>query len=191
MVLLIDNYDSFTYNLYQYFRILDKDVLVVRNDKLDVAEVSALAPEYIVISPGPGGPDATGNCRSILKVFAGRVPILGICLGMQVLADYYGGIVVRAPSPVHGKTSEIFHDGRGVFRGLPQNLSVTRYHSLMVERETLPDCLEVTASNSEGIIMGLRHKTLKVEGVQFHPEAYLTDYGLDMIRNSMDSGAVC
>ena len=188
MLLMIDNYDSFTYNLVQYFGELGQDVKVVRNDALTVAEIAALRPERIVISPGPCTPNEAGVSLEVLEKLSGTVPILGVCLGHQSLGQAFGGEVVRARTIMHGKTSPIRHKGVGVFAGLPDPFEATRYHSLVVRRETLPDCLEVTAwtENPDGSIdeiMGLRHRTLPVEGVQFHPESILTQHGHDMLRN--------
>jgi anthranilate synthase component II len=192
MLLMIDNYDSFTYNLVQYFGELGQEVKVVRNDALDVAGIVALAPERIVISPGPCTPDQAGVSLAVLSELSGRVPILGVCLGHQSLGQAFGGRVVRAKQIMHGKTSPIHHTGRGVFAGLPTPFEATRYHSLVVERESLPDTLEITAwtEDAEGgfdEIMGLRHKTLPVEGVQFHPESILTEHGHAMLRNFLES----
>jgi len=188
MLLMIDNYDSFTYNLVQYFGELGQDVKVVRNDDLTVAQIAALKPDHIVISPGPCTPNEAGVSLEVLQKRAGQVPILGVCLGHQSLGQAFGGEVVRARTIMHGKTSPIRHKGVGVFAGLPDPFEATRYHSLVVRKETLPDCLEVTAwtENEDGSIdeiMGLRHKTLAVEGVQFHPESILTQHGHDMLRN--------
>ena len=188
MLLMIDNYDSFTYNLVQYFGELGQDVKVVRNDDLTVAQIAALKPDHIVISPGPCTPNEAGVSLEVLEKLAGQVPILGVCLGHQSLGQAFGGEVVRARTIMHGKTSPIRHKGLGVFAGLPDPFEATRYHSLVVEKESLPDCLEITAwtENPDGSmdeIMGLRHKTLPVEGVQFHPESILTQHGHDMLRN--------
>ena len=188
MLLMIDNYDSFTYNLVQYFGELGQEVKVVRNDAMTVVEIAALAPSRIVISPGPGTPNDAGVSLGIFAKLAGRIPILGVCLGHQSIGQAFGGKVVRAKTIMHGKTSRIRHTGKGVFAGLPDNFEATRYHSLVVERDTLPDCLEVTAwtettDGSFDEIMGLRHKTLPVEGVQFHPESILTQHGHDLLRN--------
>ena len=188
MLLVIDNYDSFTYNLVQYFGELGQDVQVVRNDALDVAGIAALKPERIVISPGPCTPNEAGVSLAVLERLAGTVPILGVCLGHQSLGQAFGGKVIRAKQIMHGKTSPIHHTGKGVFAGLPSPFEATRYHSLVVERESLPDSLEITAwtENEDGSfdeIMGLRHKTLPVEGVQFHPESILTEHGHAMLRN--------
>ncbi|UZJ42858.1 aminodeoxychorismate/anthranilate synthase component II [Marinimicrobium sp. C6131] len=188
MILMIDNYDSFTYNVVQYLAELGADVKVVRNDEITVAEVEALAPEKIVISPGPCTPNEAGVSLAVIKAFAGKVPLLGICLGHQAIGQAFGGNVIRAPQVMHGKTSPVYHANRGVFHGLNNPLQATRYHSLIIERETLPDCLEVTAwTQSEdgrpAEIMGVRHKTLDVEGVQFHPESILTEQGHELLNN--------
>jgi anthranilate synthase component 2 len=188
MLLMIDNYDSFTYNLVQYFGELGQEVKVVRNDALTVAEIAALGAERIVISPGPCTPDQAGVSLEVLEKLSGVVPILGVCLGHQSLGQAFGGKVVRARTIMHGKTSPIHHGGTGVFAGLPNPFLATRYHSLVVEKESLPDCLEITAwtEHADGSfdeIMGLRHRTLAVEGVQFHPESILTEHGHDMLRN--------
>ena len=192
MLLMIDNYDSFTYNLVQYFGELGQEVKVVRNDALSVDEIAALQPARIVISPGPCTPDLAGVSLQVLEKLSGRVPILGVCLGHQSLGQAFGGKVIRAKTIMHGKTSSIRHEGKGVFSGVPDRFEATRYHSLVVERESLPDCLEITAwtENLDGSfdeIMGLRHKTLPVEGVQFHPESILTQHGHDMLRNFLNT----
>jgi len=183
MLLMIDNYDSFTYNLVQYFGELGADVRVVRNDEVALEEIERLRPEHIVVSPGPCSPSEAGISLAAIAHFAGKVPILGVCLGHQALGQAFGGKVVHARTLMHGKVSPIEHEGRGVFGGLPAPFSATRYHSLAVERESLPDCLEVTAWTADGEIMGLRHRTLAVEGVQFHPESVLTEHGHAMLRN--------
>ena len=188
MLLMIDNYDSFTYNLVQYFGELGADVHVFRNDKITLAEIEKLAPERIVISPGPCTPNEAGISVPAIKRFAGKLPILGVCLGHQSIGQAFGGQVVRAREVMHGKTSQIHHLDGGVFKGLPKVFEATRYHSLVVARDSLPDCLEVTAwtqhpDGSIDEIMGLRHKTLAVEGVQFHPESILTQHGHDLLRN--------
>ena len=188
MLLMIDNYDSFTWNLVQYFGELGQEVRVVRNDVLDVAGIRALAPAAIVISPGPGTPDDAGVSLDLLRELGGTIPVLGVCLGHQAIGQVFGGRVVRARAIMHGKTSPIHHDGRGVFAGLPSPFEATRYHSLVVERESLPQCLEVSAwtEHAEGSvdeIMGLRHREWPIEGVQFHPESILSEHGHDMLRN--------
>lgn len=192
MILMIDNYDSFTYNVVQYLGELKADVKVVRNDELTVDDVANLAPEKIVISPGPCTPNEAGISVATIERFAGEVPILGICLGHQSIGQAFGGKVVRAREVMHGKTSPIYHNNTGVFRGLPNPFEATRYHSLVVERESLPDCLEVTAwtQTEDGEmdeIMGFRHRELAVEGVQFHPESILTENGHDMLDNFLTS----
>jgi anthranilate synthase/aminodeoxychorismate synthase-like glutamine amidotransferase len=183
MILMIDNYDSFTYNLVQYFGELGQELKVIRNDKLTVAEAEALQPERIVISPGPCTPKEAGVSNDILRHFAGKVPLLGVCLGHQCIGDVFGGEVVRAPRLMHGKTSLIHHDGRGLFAGLPNPFEATRYHSLVIRPETMPDCLEVSAKTDQGEVMGVRHKEYCIEGVQFHPESILTKSGKDLLRN--------
>ena len=196
MLLMIDNYDSFTWNLVQYLQTLGAEVKVVRNDELSVAQIDALAPEWIVISPGPCTPNEAGVSVDVIKQLGARVPILGVCLGHQSLGQAYGGDVVRAKTIMHGKTSRIRHEGVGVFAGLPDGYEATRYHSLVVSRETLPDCLEITAwteiedgSSDEPVfdeIMGLRHKEHPVEGVQFHPESILTEHGHALLKNFLE-----
>ena len=193
MLLMIDNYDSFTFNLVQYFGELGEEVRVIRNDAVDLAGVRALDPSAIVISPGPGTPDDAGISLEVLAALSGVVPIFGVCLGHQAIGQAFGGQVVRARSIMHGKTSMIHHDGRGVFAGLPNPFEATRYHSLVVEQASLPKCLEVSAwtENADGSrdeIMGLRHRSLAVEGVQFHPESILTQHGHAMLRNFLDHG---
>ena len=183
MLLMIDNYDSFTYNLVQYFGELGEDVRVYRNDAITLSEIAKLDPARIVISPGPGTPAQAGISLSVIREFAGKIPLLGVCLGHQSIGEAFGGKVVHARKLMHGKVSPVHHHNVGVFRGLPNPVTCTRYHSLAVERETLPDCLEVTAWTDDGEIMGLRHKTLDVEGVQFHPESILTEHGHDMLKN--------
>lgn len=184
MLLVIDNYDSFTYNLVQYLGELGASIRVFRNNRLTAEEVLRLAPAQIIISPGPGTPDDAGISTEVIRACAGRIPLLGICLGHQCLGQVFGGRIVRAGRLVHGKTSSIHHDGKGVFAGLPSPFTATRYHSLLVERQTLPGCLEITAETEAGEIMGLRHKTIPcLEGVQFHPEAILTAYGLELLAN--------
>jgi anthranilate synthase/aminodeoxychorismate synthase-like glutamine amidotransferase len=183
MILLIDNYDSFTYNLYQYLGELGADLKVIRHDEMTADQALALNPERIVISPGPGNPDQAGISLEVIRKAAGRVPLLGVCLGHQSLGQVFGGSVVRAPKLMHGKTSEIHHDGRTVFAGLPTPFTATRYHSLVVKRDTVPDCLEVSAWTEDGLVMGLRHREHALEGVQFHPESILTRAGKDLLRN--------
>ena len=183
MILVIDNYDSFTYNLVQYFGELGAEPLVRRNDEITLAEIAALKPERLVISPGPCTPKEAGISCDVLREFGGKMPILGVCLGHQCMGDVYGGEVVRAGRLMHGKTSPILHDGTGVFAGLPSPFEATRYHSLLVRRESLPDCLAVTAWTEEGEIMGLTHKELPVYGVQFHPESILTSEGKKLLGN--------
>ncbi|MBK9712510.1 MAG: aminodeoxychorismate/anthranilate synthase component II [Kouleothrix sp.] len=187
MILLLDNYDSFTYNLYQYLSELGAEVLVKRNDELTVGEVAALEPEKIVISPGPCTPNEAGISVALIRELGGRAPILGVCLGHQSIGAAYGGTVVRAPQVMHGKLSAIQHDGAGVFAGLPRPFQATRYHSLIVRRDDLPDCLEVTAWTADGLIMGLRHRELPVQGVQFHPESIMTEAGKALLRNFLQS----
>jgi anthranilate synthase component 2 len=189
---MIDNYDSFTYNIVQYLAELNADVKVVRNDEISVAEIAALAPEKIVISPGPCTPNEAGVSVETIRTFAGRIPLLGICLGHQSIGQAFGGNVVRARQVMHGKISLMHHSGKGVFRGLSNPFEATRYHSLVIDWKTLPDCLEVTAwtETADGQpdeIMGVRHKTLAVEGVQFHPESILSQHGHDLLRNFLES----
>ena len=186
MLLMIDNYDSFTYNLVQYLRELGEEVVVYRNDQITVAEIEKLKPERMVISPGPCTPNEASISVSAIKHFAGRLPILGVCLGHQSIGQAYGGRIVRAERLMHGKTSPVFHDGRELFAGLPDPFDATRYHSLLVERASMPDCLEVTAWTAEEEIMGLRHRELPVWGVQFHPESILTVNGMSMLRNFLE-----
>ena len=190
MILLIDNYDSFTYNLYQYVRCLGRETKVIRNDEVDVEGVRALKPELIVLSPGPGGPERTGVCLPILRAFHASTPILGVCLGMQAIAHFFGGNVAPAREPVHGKVRAIDHNGTGLFEGLENPLMVTRYHSLVVDPTSLPKELRVTARSGEGEIMALQHDLYPVSGVQFHPEAYLTEGGLELLANAL-KGAPC
>jgi anthranilate synthase/aminodeoxychorismate synthase-like glutamine amidotransferase len=183
MLLMLDNYDSFTYNLVQYLGELGQDLKVYRNDKITIAEIEALKPERIVISPGPCTPKEAGISIDVIKHFAGKIPLLGVCLGHQSMGEAFGGDVIRAPYLMHGKTSMIHHDGRTIFAGLPNPFEATRYHSLIIKRETLPSILEITAWTDDGIIMGVRHKQFKVEGVQFHPESILTGAGKDLLKN--------
>ena len=183
MILVIDNYDSFTYNLVQYLGELGAQLEVHRNDEITVEEIEAMKPERIVISPGPKTPSEAGICLDVILNFSGYVPILGVCLGHQSIGQAFGGKVIRAPEIMHGKTSLISHDGKTIFAGLPNPFPATRYHSLIVERESLPECLAVSATSPDGLIMGLRHKELNVEGVQFHPESVLTDAGMQLLAN--------
>jgi anthranilate synthase component 2/para-aminobenzoate synthetase component 2 len=183
MLVMIDNYDSFTYNLVQYLGELGQVIKVYRNDQVTVDEIEQQKAERIVISPGPCTPKEAGISNDVIKRFAGKVPLLGVCLGHQCIGDVFGGDVVRAPRLMHGKTSMIHHDGNGVFEGLPNPFEATRYHSLIIKRETLPDCLQITAETDQGEIMGVRHKEHVIEGVQFHPESILTEAGKDLLRN--------
>lgn len=187
MILMIDNYDSFTYNLVQYFGELGRDTHVFRNDAITLTEIEALAPEMIVISPGPCTPNDAGLSLAIIETFAGRIPIFGVCLGHQAIAQVFGGEVIRAERLMHGKTSPILHSNSGVHKGLNNPYDATRYHSLIVKRETLPDCLDVTAWTAQGEIMGIRHKQLAVEGVQFHPESIMTESGKQLLQNFIDT----
>jgi len=187
MLLVIDNYDSFTYNLVQYLGELGAELRVIRNDEATVDDVeNDLRPERILISPGPGTPDDAGISIGVIERFAGRLPILGVCLGHQAIGQYFGGKVVRAPEPVHGKPVQIEHDAKTVFMGLPSPFAAGRYHSLVVEQEGLPDCLEVSARSPDGLIMGLRHRAEKIEGVQFHPESILTEHGKKLLQNFLN-----
>lgn len=183
MLLMIDNYDSFTYNLVQYFGELGADVRVVRNDEADVDALLAMKPDHVCISPGPCAPAQAGVSLAAIRAFTGKVPVLGVCLGHQAIGEAFGGRIVRAGRIMHGKTDTIEDDGRGVFTGLPQKLTVARYHSLVIERSTLPECLEITVVSSDGEIQGVRHKTMAVEGVQFHPESIASECGHEMLKN--------
>jgi para-aminobenzoate synthetase component II len=188
-VLLIDNYDSFAHNLARYLRELDRPVEVVRNDARSLPEIAQLAPSHIVISPGPCDPNRAGISLEVVRRFAGELPILGVCLGHQCIGQAFGGRVVRAERVMHGKTSQLRHGGRGLFAGMPSPLRVTRYHSLTVERASLPAILEITAETEDGVIMALAHRDLPIVGVQFHPEAVLTEHGHDLLRNFLDGSA--
>ena len=188
MLLLIDNYDSFTYNLFQYLSELGEEVQVARNDKVSLDEIEKRAPQSIVISPGPGTPRQAGISNELIRKFEGRIPILGVCLGHQCIGYSYGARVDRAGEIKHGKSSLIYHDGKGLFNGLPNPFSAIRYHSLAVMPDSLPDCLEVTAWTSNNMIMGLRHRQLPIEGVQFHPESIMTEVGKDLLRNFLKQG---
>ncbi|MDY2734366.1 anthranilate synthase component II [Intestinibacter sp.] len=183
MILMIDNYDSFVYNLVQYFKELDEDIVVKRNDEITIDDIKTLNPEIIVLSPGPCSPTEAGICIEAVENFKGKIPILGICLGHQTIGQVFGSKIVKAIEPVHGKVHSITHDGKGVFTNIKNPLNVTRYHSLVVDTETLSDELEITAKTKEGEIMGLRHKKYMIEGVQFHPEAVLTECGHELLRN--------
>lgn len=183
MLLFIDNYDSFTYNIVQYFAELGQEVAVRRNDDITLEEIEALNPQYLVIGPGPCSPKEAGISVAAMRHFASQLPIMGVCLGHQTIGEAFGGRIVRAKTLMHGKVSPVSHSGKGMFRGLPNPVTCTRYHSLVIERGTLPDCLEITAWTEDGEIMGVRHKEYAVEGVQFHPEALLTEHGHDMLNN--------
>lgn len=187
MLLLLDNYDSFTYNLYQYLCELGAEVAVRRNDQVTLDEIETMQPDSIVISPGPCTPNEAGLSCQVIEAFGPHIPLLGVCLGHQAIGQVYGGHVIRAPEPMHGKTSLIHHQGQGVLRNLPQPFEAIRYHSLIVERSTLPDELEITAETADGLIMGLRHRIHPVEGVQFHPESIMTSVGKDLLRNFLSS----
>lgn len=187
-ILVIDNYDSFTYNLVQYLGEMGHDLRVYRNDKITTDEIAAMNPDKILVSPGPCDPELAGVSIETIQRFAGEIPILGVCLGHQSIGRAFGGNIVRAGRLMHGKTSPILHDGKGVFEGMPHPFRAIRYHSLLVDRETLPDCLEITAETAEGEIMGLRHKTLPIEGVQFHPESVMTEEGRRLLRNFLERG---
>ncbi|SEU31280.1 aminodeoxychorismate/anthranilate synthase component II [Paenibacillus sp. NFR01] len=189
MILVIDNYDSFTYNLVQYLGELGQEVKVSRNDEISLEEIEKLAPDHILISPGPCTPNEAGISLELIEHFKGRIPIFGVCLGHQAIGQAFGGNVIRAERLMHGKTSPIHHHGTSVFAGMESPFTATRYHSLIVERESLPDCLEITAETAEGEIMGLRHKEYPVEGVQFHPESIITDHGHQMLRNFLSRTA--
>ena len=186
MIVTIDNYDSFTYNLVQYLGELGEEVTVLRNDQATVSDIEALGPSHIVISPGPCTPNEAGITLELIARLSGRIPILGVCLGHQAIGQAFGGRVVQAKRVMHGKVSRIRHDGKGVFSGLPQEFVATRYHSLVVERSSLPECLALTAESEDGEIMGLRHRSAAVEGVQFHPEALLTEHGHSMLKNFLE-----
>ncbi len=187
MIVMIDNYDSFTYNLVQYLGVLGEELIVKRNDKITVAEIERLRPDFIMISPGPCTPNEAGVSLEVIDRFAGQIPIFGVCLGHQAIAQAFGGRVVRAPRLMHGKTSSVYHDGETIFRGVPNPFTATRYHSLIVEKETLPDCFVVSAWTEEDEVMAIRHKTLPVEGVQFHPESIMTSHGMQLLKNFIDT----
>ncbi|AEV17407.1 Para-aminobenzoate/anthranilate synthase glutamine amidotransferase component II [Geobacillus thermoleovorans CCB_US3_UF5] len=187
MIVMIDNYDSFTYNLVQYLGVLGEELIVKRNDEITVAEIERLRPDFIMISPGPCTPNEAGVSLEVIDRFAGRIPIFGVCLGHQAIAQAFGGRVVRAPRLMHGKTSSVYHDGETIFRGVPNPFTATRYHSLIVEKETLPDCFVVSAWTKEDEVMAIRHKTLPVEGVQFHPESIMTSHGMQLLKNFINT----
>lgn len=189
MLLVIDNYDSFTYNLVQYLGELGADMKIFRNDEITVDQIeNELQPERILISPGPGTPDSAGITLETIARFSGRLPIFGVCLGHQAIGQHFGGRVSRAPEPVHGKPVEVTHDGKTIFAGLPEKFNAGRYHSLIVERDSMPDCLEISAESPDALVMGLRHRELPIEGVQFHPESILTEYGKTMLKNFLAIG---
>jgi anthranilate synthase/aminodeoxychorismate synthase-like glutamine amidotransferase len=188
MLLVIDNYDSFTYNLVQYLGELGQEVRVVRNDEIAAADIAGLAPSTIVISPGPCTPNEAGISLEVIETYAGKIPILGVCLGHQAIGQAFGGKIVRAARVMHGKTSQISHDGRGMFTGVPNPFQATRYHSLLIERSSVPACLEISAESPDGEIMAVRHTSLPIEGVQFHPESFLTTSGKDLLRNFLTHG---
>lgn len=183
MIVMIDNYDSFTYNLVQYLGELGEELRVFRNDKITIKELEELAPDFIMVSPGPCTPDEAGISLEVIRYFAGKIPVFGVCLGHQALAQVFGGKVIRAERLMHGKTSPVIHDEKTIFKGIPSPYQATRYHSLIVEKESLPECLEISAWTEEGEIMGLRHQELAVEGVQFHPESIITDHGKQLLQN--------
>ncbi|MEX1028520.1 MAG: aminodeoxychorismate/anthranilate synthase component II [Paenibacillaceae bacterium] len=186
MILVIDNYDSFTYNLVQYLGELHQEPVVKRNDEISLDDIERMNPDHILISPGPCTPNEAGISLALIDRFKDQIPILGVCLGHQAIGQAFGGDVIRAPLMMHGKTSQIHHDGKSIFAGLPQPFTATRYHSLIVRRETLPDCLEISAETEDGIIMGLRHKEYAVEGVQFHPESIITQHGHQLLSNFLN-----
>ena len=188
MILMIDNYDSFTFNLVQYLSMAGREVKTVRNDAHTVEEIIAMKPELVVISPGPGHPDDAGICIELIQKIPAEIPMFGVCLGFQSMVAAYGGKVVHAPYLMHGKTSDIYHDGKGVYKGFSQPFKATRYHSLMADLDSLPDCFEISSKTSDNLIMGIRHKEKRMESVQFHPESYLSEYGHEMIRNMLESG---
>ena len=183
LILIIDNYDSFTFNLVQYIQEIGEEVVVLRNDQVSLEDIREMKPDYILISPGSGNPDTAGICLDVVKTFYQEIPILGVCLGQQIIAQAFGGLVRKATQPMHGKTSYINHDTKQIFKDIPSPFQVTRYHSLVVDESTFPDCLEISAKSDDGEIMAIRHKNYKVEAVQFHPEAILTENGLQMVRN--------
>jgi para-aminobenzoate synthetase component 2 len=183
MILMIDNYDSFTFNLVQFLGELGQELVVKRNDEVTIEEIEELAPSFLMVSPGPCSPNEAGISMRVIEHFAGKIPIFGVCLGHQSIAQVFGGDVVRASRLMHGKTSQMYHDGKTIFADIPNPFTATRYHSLIVKKETLPDCLEISSWTEEGEIMGIRHKTLPVEGVQFHPESIMTSHGKELLKN--------
>lgn len=183
LILVIDNYDSFTFNLVQYIQEIGEEVDVLRNDEISIEDIREKKPDFILLSPGPGNPDSAGICLDVVKTFYQEIPILGVCLGQQIIAQVFGGLVRKATQPMHGKTSDINHDQKQIFKDIPSPFQVTRYHSLVVDESTFPECLEISAKSDDGEIMAIRHKNYKVEAVQFHPEAILTENGLQMVRN--------
>ena len=186
MLLMIDNYDSFTYNLVQYLAEIGQEVKVVRNDKISIEEINKLNPQYIVISPGPCTPNEAGISLELIEAFKGKIPILGVCLGHQSIGQAFGGKIIHAQTIMHGKTSKIFHNNKGVFRGIKNPFVATRYHSLVIEKQTLPNCFDITAWTDDNEIMGIKHKELAIEGVQFHPESILSEHGHDLLKNFLD-----
>ena len=186
MLLMIDNYDSFTYNLVQYLAEIGQEVKVVRNDKISIEEINKLNPQYIVISPGPCTPNEAGISLELVEAFKGKIPILGVCLGHQSIGQAFGGKIIHAQTIMHGKTSKIFHNNKGVFRGIKDPFIATRYHSLVIEKQTLPNCFDITAWTDDNEIMGIKHKELAIEGVQFHPESILSEHGHDLLKNFLD-----
>jgi anthranilate synthase component 2 len=186
MLLMIDNYDSFTYNLVQYLAEIGQEVKVVRNDKISIEEINKLNPQYIVISPGPCTPNEAGISLELIEAFKGKIPILGVCLGHQSIGQAFGGSIIHAQTIMHGKTSKIFHNNKGVFRGIKDPFIATRYHSLVIEKQTLPNCFDITAWTDDNEIMGIKHKELAIEGVQFHPESILSEHGHDLLKNFLD-----
>ncbi|MFC4182027.1 aminodeoxychorismate/anthranilate synthase component II [Saccharococcus thermophilus] len=187
MIIMIDNYDSFTYNLVQYLGVLGEELIVKRNDEVTIKEIEKLNPDFLMISPGPCTPNEAGISLEAIAYFAGKIPIFGVCLGHQAIAQVFGGKIVRADRLMHGKTSQVFHDGKTIFSGIPSPFTATRYHSLIVEKETLPDCFEISAWTEENEIMAIRHKTLPVEGVQFHPESIMTSHGMQLLKNFIET----
>ncbi|MBH0230411.1 anthranilate synthase component II [Halobacillus yeomjeoni] len=187
MIWIIDNYDSFTYNLVQYFKQIEDDVVVCQNDRTTIQEIETNHPDLIVLSPGPGNPQETGISREVINHFKGTIPILGICLGHQLIVDYFGGEVTKGERPMHGKVTPILHDGKTIFKDLPEKVGVTRYHSLQTPWKTLPEDLEVSARTEDGVVMAVRHVDLPIEGIQYHPESIMTDYGFEMLKNAYEN----